>query len=341
MKRWPKQTALTALLLVISLPAIQAWDWNSPGRTWAEDPAFRAELDWSSPDTRSLAAALFFQVNDLRIQNGKTPLVYRPALEAAALRWSKNLTEKNLLIQDPSLSGRMAEVGAGTGTFGELVSLTSSHRGLTVLQLARELADLWFSSPAHRAVLLRDDLSEGGSGVSGKVAGDYFETRTVFSFRLKPRMPGVTETENPPVSPAVPVATPPALKTEPPALNWGIPVTSLRNPRFFGSWTGGREAYRIDFSLETLLGTERPQWILGITRPRNREFSALFIKITGSKAPALLARFRNSYGEPTGPAASFVDADTEPARIYTWLGSSSELRLYEGETHTYVRLSER
>ncbi len=302
------------ILLVFGMNGAFTWEPGKPGENWQAAPEFNRPLDWSNPDYKTLHAALFFLTQEVRKEVGLPPLIYGNDLEKAAWDYSKILTEKNILVQDNPGSPRLKSLGT-SGKIVEIISTAQFNPGVTPLDVSSELMDLWMAAPIQKSWILSPEILSLGCGAAGRVNGDFWQVKSVFTFLVK----------------GVPAPT---------LVKWGSPISSLKNPRYFGIWKERREAYTVDFPVDFLTGDEKVLRVLAITRPGKMEFSGLFIKLSGKKGAGLLDKYKSIYGQPGSSVSGRVEGDTEPATIIQWNIPEGKLKLYVGETNTYVEFGE-
>ncbi len=197
------------LTLVLALPATSADPARSAWsnalyhkhtyKTFAKFRPAHKRLKFTRIDYPLLHAAVFYETNRRRVQEGKKPFRHSPALEKAAWGHSRDMSKLHFFSHDSPVRGkespfkRMAQEGVKTGYRAENIAYTFGieykagrgvfgpkqnggyfsykHRGKpiknhTYLGVAREVVQWWMTSPGHRANILNSRLSYLGAGAS-------------------------------------------------------------------------------------------------------------------------------------------------------------------------------
>jgi len=167
----------------------QAKDWDdsyyrtvTPQKFQRYEPATR-EIDFKNVNHELLGAAIFYETNRQRTQQGKKPFRYSPALRKAALGHATDMVEKDfhghVNPDDPAkrtLRQRLARVGVTRCAISENVAYVPARpypvvsrrpgsgqiridpanipRPHTYLSFAKQLVAGWMLSPPHRKNIL-------------------------------------------------------------------------------------------------------------------------------------------------------------------------------------------
>jgi len=125
--------------------------------------------------TQLTQGAILAAINDTRQRNGKPPLRYSGALEAAARTQADLMASRDALSHDLGLTLRQRVTAAGyQGAVGENVA-----GGQKTLEQA---IDGWLASPGHRATLLSTKFVEFGLAAAHVPAGRKSRYGTYWAF---------------------------------------------------------------------------------------------------------------------------------------------------------------
>ncbi|WP_051215666.1 CAP domain-containing protein [Granulicoccus phenolivorans] len=116
---------------------------------WRADAGSEASAAADAPaDTTSIQSC----VDDERVRAGLTPLRWDATLAGVALQWTVHMAQTDNLADNPAVQQQ-----AGGGPVAENVGW-----GATRPEMGQALCQLWLAAPAHRATILRPELTRTG-----------------------------------------------------------------------------------------------------------------------------------------------------------------------------------
>ncbi len=200
-----------SLLLVLAGPAL-AWSRADYAKyshkNYTAYAAFRGRIDFNAVDYDLLAAAIFFETNRQRVDQGLPAFKPSAALERAATGHSRDMATRNFFSHDSPVRGRetmskrLALEGVTTGMRGENIASTFgieyepgkpvynpeqnggffsyAFKGDPILPhtysgMAEFVVDQWMNSPGHRSNILNKGFVYLGAGAA------YFEKKEFYN----------------------------------------------------------------------------------------------------------------------------------------------------------------
>jgi uncharacterized protein YkwD len=136
-----------------------------------ENPIFSQKLD-KNLDYALLNATLFYLVNEHRLKNRKTALVYHPSLEITAWNHARQMgqfgffsTENPKDAKRRKLENRGNLAGISNPTLSENLAYVVNVQEMTYLAICEKILLQWKSKKENLVVLLSDDCIQAGCGV--------------------------------------------------------------------------------------------------------------------------------------------------------------------------------
>ncbi len=201
------------LVVIELLLAITAWGWTTAdyqtttAQEFFQRPEVQKPIDFQNPDQALLTAAVFYETNLRREQNGVPPLKHSTRLDQAAWAHAYDMVRYTYFSHDSPLAAlrtvqdRLARVGILGGVQGENIArgfaldyqsgkavyppqdtgggfrYTLNGPDLlprTYAGLAQALLDQWMASPDHRSVLLDRNFRFVGNGLVLYPASNFY-----------------------------------------------------------------------------------------------------------------------------------------------------------------------
>lgn len=114
---------------------------------------------------------IFSQINGIRLQHGLAPLRWSSELASYARYHAQEMLETDDAWHDtPYLNMR---------NWGEIAFYSAGRRVATESAIAADAVQGWMDSPAHRAIILRDAITDAGAGFA------YAGTELACSFEVR------------------------------------------------------------------------------------------------------------------------------------------------------------
>ena len=117
-----------------------------------------------SATTAQIEVAIYQQINQVRQQDGLTPLKPNDRLAAVARRYSRRMAEKNF-FSHTSTDGSTLVDRVRRGQISYHVVGENLFKGTNIPQPAQNAVEGWLNSPGHRENILRPVFAETGIGV--------------------------------------------------------------------------------------------------------------------------------------------------------------------------------
>ncbi len=123
-------------------------------------------------DIGNVEAEIFAQINSIRLEHGLVPLRWSCELASYARYHAQEMLETEEAWHDSRY--------LGTRHWGEIACYSPSGRRMAgESAIAADAAQAWMDSPGHRAVILRDDITDAGAGFA------YAGTEFACSFEVR------------------------------------------------------------------------------------------------------------------------------------------------------------